>query len=239
MKLTKRERMATTMFVALAGVVLPRLAQAHITVASGPGTANTTQEVSFGVAHGCSGTDTASVRLEIPAGVTSVRPMASDFGKPTVETDATGAVTAVVWTKADADVLASDIAYYKLVVRMKVPDKAFTTIYFPAHQTCRGSDGGTTVVDWIGLPTTPATDAAAPEPAPALVIVPAHKTGWNKLVAPIAVTDLVTYFGDAQIVWKGTAAFSANTTTTDLIKTTSGVTALSSISANDELWVRY
>ena len=31
--------------------VAPGLANAHITVASGPGFANTTQEISFGVAH--------------------------------------------------------------------------------------------------------------------------------------------------------------------------------------------
>jgi hypothetical protein len=35
------------------------------------------------------------------------------------------------------------------------------------------------------------------------------------------------------------AAFSANPTTADLIKTTNGVTALTAISANDELWVKY
>ena len=75
-------------FALLSGATLfwPLSALAHgRDYASGPGFANTTQEVSFGVGHGCSGTDTYSVRIEIPAGVTSVRPETSDFGKTTVK----------------------------------------------------------------------------------------------------------------------------------------------------------
>jgi uncharacterized protein YcnI len=217
------------------------IASAHISIVSGPGFANATQEITFGVGHGCAGADSFRVRVEIPASVTSVRPMPSDFGKPSVEKDAAGAITAVVFQKAAADALDSDLAYYKLVIRLKVPNQPFTTTYFPTSQTCRAADGTMSVVDWVGLPTTPAAgpDAVAPEPAPALVIAPARRSGWNKLVAPVAVTDLAGYFGDALIVWKGTAAYSPNPATSDLIKATPGVTALTALGANDEIWVRY
>jgi len=41
------------------GILLaPAIASAHISVASGPGFANTTQEIVFGVGHGCAGADT-------------------------------------------------------------------------------------------------------------------------------------------------------------------------------------
>jgi hypothetical protein len=50
---------------------------------------------------------------------------------------------------------------------------------------------------------------------------------------------LKAFFGDAQIVWKGTAAFSANPTTAGLIAGTSGVTALTSIAAGDVIWVKH
>jgi len=53
------------------------------------------------------------------------------------------------------------------------------------------------------------------------------------------VPDLSVFFNDAQIVWKGAAAYSANPATTDLIKATSGVSGLSSLAANDEVWVKY
>src|SRR4051812_49062325 len=80
-------------------------AQAHVSIASGPAFANTSQEVAFGVGHGCAGADTYRVRVDIPAGVSSVRPETSDFGQVDVETDAAGVVVAVIWTKSDASVL--------------------------------------------------------------------------------------------------------------------------------------
>jgi hypothetical protein len=166
--------------------------------------------------------------------------MRSDFGKVSVEKDTAGVnVTSVTWQKADADALDTDIAYYKLVIRLKTPDKPFTTVFLAAHQTCRAANGTLSTVDWKMLPTDAPVDGGEDEPAPALALVPAHKTGWNKMTVPVAVTDLAAYFGDAQIVWKGTAAYSANPATVDQIKGTSGVTSLSSLAAGDEIWVRY
>jgi hypothetical protein len=56
---------------------------------------------------------------------------------------------------------------------------------------------------------------------------------------PSAITDLSVYFSDAQIVWQGTAAYSSNTATSELVKGTTGVTELTELKANDEIWVRY
>jgi uncharacterized protein YcnI len=228
------------MLAGLSVILLPLIARAHISIISGAGFANTTQEITFGVGHGCAGADTYKVRVEIPADVLSVRPMRSDFGKVSVEKDTAGTITAVTWQKADADALDADIAYYKLVIRLKVPNKPFTTYYFPAHQSCRAMDGTMTTVDWKMLPTDPVVDGGAEdEPAPALAVLPARRPGWNKFVVAAPVADLAALFGDAQIVWKGTAAYSANPTTTELIGSTSGVTALTSLAANDEIWVKY
>jgi uncharacterized protein YcnI len=225
--------------LAVTGVFLvPGVAGAHISVASGPGFANTTQEIVFGVGHGCEGADTYSVKIEIPAGVTSVRPVRGDLGNVSVEKNAAGDVVAVVWQKAEADLLPSDFSYYNLTIRLKVPNQPFTTLYFPTHQTCKTSDGTLITSDWVGTPTTNG-GTTAPEPAPALRIVPARKPGWNKYTVPAAVPDLSLFFGDAQIVWKGTAAYSANASTADLAKTTSGVSELTALQANDEIWVRY
>jgi periplasmic copper chaperone A len=226
-------------FLIAAVAAAPAVANAHVSIASGPGFANTTQEIAFGVGHGCAGADTYKVRVTIPAGVGSVRPLRSDFGKVSVEKDTAGTITAVTWQKAEADALDADLAYYKLVIRLKVPDMPFKTIYFPALQTCRAADGTLSTTDWKMLPTDPVVDGGTDEPAPALMIMPARKPGWNKYVVAQAVPDLGAAFGDAQIVWKGTAAFSANPTTAQLITSTSGVTALTSLAANDEIWVKY
>jgi uncharacterized protein YcnI len=223
----------------LAAIALPGAARAHISIVSGPGFANTTQEIGFGVGHGCAGADTYKVRVEIPADVLSVRPLRSDFGKVSVEKDAAGTITAVTWQKADADALDADLAYYKLGIRLKVPDRPFSTYYFKAQQTCRAADGTLSTVAWSMLPTDPAVDGGTDEPAPALVVLPARRPGWNKYAVAQPVADVAAIFGDAQIVWKGTAAYSANPTTAELIAATAGVTTLSALAANDEIWVKY
>jgi periplasmic copper chaperone A len=235
---TKRSR-HTILLTALGAALPAAAAEAHVSIASGPGFANVTQEITFGVGHGCAGADTYKVRIQIPAGVTSVRPLRSDFGKVAVEKDAAGTITAVVWQKADTEALDADIAFYKLVVRLKVPDAPWKPLYFPAEQTCRTATGALSVTNWSSLPTSAPVDGGEDEPAPTLQVLPARRPGWNKYVVGQPVSDLASLFSDALIVWKGTAAYSANPATVDLIKTTSGVTALSSLAANDEIWVKY
>ena len=232
-------RILASASVAVVMLFVPGLSRAHVSIVSGTAVANATQEVTFGVGHGCAGADTYKVRVMIPAGVTSVRPLRSDFGKVSVEKDAAGIINAVVWQKPDVEALDADIAYYKLVVRMKVPDAPFTSLYFPSEQTCRAANGTLSTVAWSMLPTDPIVDGGADEPAPELRLVPARRPGWNKYVVPRAIADLSLFFGDALIAWKGTAAYSANPATVEQIAGTPGVTPLTSLAANDEIWVKY
>jgi uncharacterized protein YcnI len=216
-------------------VALP--SAAHVSIASGNAAANKTQEIAFGVGHGCEGADTVAVTIDIPAGVTSVRPMRSDFGPVSVTKDGAGTITNVTWTKRAEDDLDEDIAFYKLVVRMKPPDAPFTKLVFPTHQTCRAADGAETTVDWIA----PNEDDPNIEPAPQLVVVPAKLAGWNRFTVPAALSaeDLATFFGDALIVWKSNAAWSANAVTAEQIAATAGVSELTSLAAGDTVMVKY
>lgn len=233
--------------IALAAVTaalafMPSSANAHVSAAAGPWSSNTTQEVAFNIGHGCSGSDTYKLTIDLPAGITSVRPMPSDFGKVSVIKDTAGAVTSVTWQRADGDVLDSDIAFYKVVIRMKTPDKPFTTLYFPAHQVCRKADGTILpTVDWVGLPSDPAPPdgGKAPEPAASINLLPPRVPGWNKYTAPAAISDLSVFFKDAQIVWKGAQAYSANPNTVAQIKVTAGASPLTALAAGDEFWVKY
>ena len=213
----------------------PAVAYAHVSVASGPALANLTQEVTFGVGHGCAGADTIKVDIQIPEGVTSIRPETSDFGQVDVMTDAAGIITSVSWTKPEAAVLAADTQYYKLVVRLRPPDQPFSTLLFPAYQTCRAADGTETVVDWV------APDESDPEiePAPMLFLIPERFPGWNRWTVSEEIGDLSLFFGDAEIVWRDNAAYSINPTTTELIGSTEGVTALDALGSGDEIWVKY
>ncbi|MES1173411.1 MAG: DUF1775 domain-containing protein, partial [Myxococcales bacterium] len=101
-------RSILTVALAAIAALVSTTAHAHISIASGPAFANASQEVTFGVGHGCEGADTYRVQVEIPAGVTSVRPETSDFGQADVELDAAGTVVAVTWTKPEASVLDKD-----------------------------------------------------------------------------------------------------------------------------------
>lgn len=221
---------------ALAGV-----AQAHISITSGPAIANKSQIITFGVGHGCTDAnnkklDTVKIKVIIPDGVTSVRAFRSDFGKPALTKTGT-TVTAVEWTKPASELLDGDDGYYEIKIRAAVPNTPFAKVKFVVEQTCEDSTTHAQIVsNWD------ADDGATTgEPAPQLVVVPAHSTGWTRIMVPRALTkeELATYLGDAQIVWKGSAAYSSNANTAAMITATSGVAALDGVSANDELWVKY
>jgi len=212
-------------------------ASAHVSVTGGIGFANQTQEITFGVGHGCSGVDTLSVRIEIPAGVTSVRAIGGLLGAPKVQTDGAGLVTAVTWRKPMNELAIGDPNYYKVSLRAKLPDAPFSILYFPAKQTCSTPEGVMSSVDWVATPAMP--DAGAGEPAPSLIVLPSRTPGWNKFTLKQAVNDLKSAFGDAQIVWREASAYSASATTTELIANTSGVTPLTGLAAGETVWARY
>jgi periplasmic copper chaperone A len=216
---------------------LPAVALAHVSLA-GPGYANQNQILAFGVGHGCEGADTVSIEVKVPSGVTSIRAVPNVFGPAELKTDDAGVVTSVLWTKQDAR--AADDQYYTLSLRARLPDAPFTTLLFPTTQVCRTAAGEEVTVEWAA---TPEEVAAAPvgeepEPAPTLTLLPARKPGWNKFETANAITDL-KIFDDAEIVWVGDAAYSSNPATVEMIENTDGVTLLTEIAADAEIWVKY
>lgn len=232
--------------LALLALVIPSLAQAHISIASGPALANKSgQKITFAINHGCTATggaklDTLSIKIDIPNGIdpTSVRALPSDFGATPIVSRTGNNVTAVQWNRNPADLQAADDAYYELTLRLKVLDVPFTRIPFVLTQVCR-PQGGTATDDVTVVWTGPET---AVEPSPQLTVVPTHVAGWHKvtLSAPVTAANMGVYFGDAQIVWRGTAAYSSNAFTAALIAMTSGATALTTdLVAGDEIWVKY
>ena len=213
-------------------------AAAHVAISSGPAAANATSKITFSVGHGCGTSDTLAIQVEIPAGITSVRALRSDFAKPAVVKDGAGVVTSVTWTKPVPEVQDSDVGYYELEIRARTPDAPFTVAYFKVHQTCRSATGEETVVDWVALP------GETGEPAAGLFIIPRKYAGWNQFTLPaampsLAAADLPKWFGDAQIVWEGTAAYSPNPATVTLIGSTPGVTTLTALDGGDTIWVKY
>jgi uncharacterized protein YcnI len=177
--------------------------------------------------HGCEDEvtgdhyDTEKVEVEIPAGVTKVKPFDAPWGAATIEKDMEGNVTKLIWTRNSA-ALAEDTHLYAVSFRATLPDAPLTTVSFRAVQIC---NGGTIETAWEGAE------------APTLNLVPARLPGWNKYTIDVEITDeamLKQYFGDALIVWSNDAAYSANPVTAELIDN-----KLISVPANQEIWVKY
>ena len=226
--------------VALAGLLVSvaAAASAHVAISSGPAFAGGRAVVSFGVGHGCEGADTAAIDVQIPEEITSVRGVPNIFGEADVVTDDTDAPTNVVWTKDS--VRDADDQYYTMQIRITVPETPFTVLHFKVKQTCKDAEGEEYVTDWAALPgDEPSEGEDEAPPAASLVILPARAAGWNKYTVPEELTDLATFFGDAQIVWAGDAAYSANPTTSEMIEDEDGVDTLSKIEADAEIWVKY
>lgn len=218
-------------FAGCALVAAAPFASAHISVSS-PAFAGDHAVLTFSIGHGCSGADTYSIDVHLPDAVLSLRARPSAaFGNPTIATDSAQLPTDVVWTKTE--VTASDSQYYELEISFKIPDVPFTTLYFPVTQKCRAEDGTESTVEWSALP------GEDGEPAAALVVLPPHHAGWNQYTVPAAIDDLEAYFGSAQIVWAGNAAYSANPSTATLIEAEDGVDTLTTIDAGAEIWVKY
>jgi uncharacterized protein YcnI len=224
--------LATCWLLSLATAV-----HAHVSVA-GPAFAGKNQVLTFSVGHGCAGADTFRVEVAIPEQVTTVRAMPSPWGDAVFTKNDAGLITAVTWTKSD--VRDEDDQYYQFGIRIAVPDAPFTTLYFPATQTCRTADGEETTVAWAALPQDLEAAAEGEEvtEAPALLILPPRVPGWNRYTVGNEIEDL-SVFDDAQIVWAGDAAYSANPETMSLIRSEDDVDVLTEIEAGAEIWVKY
>jgi hypothetical protein len=118
--------------VMLAGVLSSSIALAHVSLPSGPAQADKSgTKITFGISHGCEvggvHYDTWKFRVEIPAGMTSVRALTSDFGRPVVTKAGTPAIATVIeWTRAPTDLLDDDDGYYEVSIRAKIPNTPFT-----------------------------------------------------------------------------------------------------------------
>jgi uncharacterized protein YcnI len=224
---------------ALAGAALliTSTALAHVSL-SGGNAAGSRQVLTFGVGHGCEGSDTVAIEISIPEEVIDVRALVgpAGFGEAVITRNDADLVTKVKWTKQDARPL--DDSFYQFGLRITVPDLPFKTLLFPALQTCRTPDGEELEANWALTAEEAAEAGEHGLEAPSLTILPPHVNGWNKLTVPSKVEDL-SIFDDAQIVWSGDAAYSSNEATKELIASEDDVTELTEIAAGAEIWVKY
>ncbi|MFD2262266.1 YcnI family protein [Lacibacterium aquatile] len=166
--------MKTILLGAAVAALIPAFAFAHATLETTQATAGSYYKAVVRVGHGCAGEPSLKIRVRIPDGVTSVKPMPKagwdlTIAKGPLKTPVsdghggqiTEGVTEVTWTGK-----LLDEHYDEFVIRGKLPDAA-GTIYWPIVQECAGG-----AHRWIEIPAAGQKSGDLKEPAPFVVLTP-------------------------------------------------------------------
>lgn len=127
---------------ALAGAALvigaPLAANAHVGVSPENPAAGAATELSFGFGHGCDGSPTTALRVQIPEGVTNVQPVWQAGWTAEADTAENGTVTAVTYT---ADSAIPDGQRASVALQARFADDAEGTSYaFGVVQSCESGE---------------------------------------------------------------------------------------------------
>lgn len=170
----KRAAKAAVMPVVLALLaLLPGAADAHVSLQVKEAPAGSYYKAVLQVGHGCEGSPTREIRVKVPDGMVSAKPMPKPGWQ--VETvvgplarpyESHGAriaegVTEIRWTGGSLD----DAHYDEFVFRGRLPDEAGRVVHFPVVQLCEAGEHR-----WIEVPEEGQPEPE--EPAPALRLTP-------------------------------------------------------------------
>lgn len=169
---------ASRTIVALVAAVVATPASAHVFLEGKQATVGSFYKAVFAVPHGCAGSATLKIRVQIPEGVISVKPMpkpgwTADVveGKYASEYEFHGnklssGAKEVAWSGGKLP----DKNYDEFVMQTFLTDtlKPNTTLYFPVVQECE-----TGVSRWIEIPAEGAGHAhEGKSPAPGVKLLP-------------------------------------------------------------------
>jgi periplasmic copper chaperone A len=155
-------------------------AAAHITIDPGEAPADGYATLRLQVPHGCDGSATKAVRVQIPKSVPSVTPQVhpgwevttKEGPKDSVELHGetvTRGVSEVVWTATEADPL-PDGRLDLFGMSVKLPaGEAGDAVYFPTVQECVKGEGA-----WIQVPRAGESEDDLEMPAPAVTLTAAE-----------------------------------------------------------------
>ena len=157
-------------------------ASAHVTVSPSDATAGAFTVLTVSVPHGCDGSPTTRIEMQIPEQILSVTPTRNPFyevetkvaelDEPVTDGDGnevTERISSVVYT---ADQPLPDGMRDSFELSFQVPDAAGETLTFPTVQTC--AEGETA---WIEVPEEGEDAEALEHPAPAFEVLPAEESG--------------------------------------------------------------
>ncbi len=168
-----------TTSIALCGAIMLAAqgsALAHITLEAREAAAASTYRAVLRVGHGCEGSPTVSIRVQIPDGVIAVKPMPKPgwqlatkiepYPEPVryFESTLTEGVREIAWSGGSLP----DAWYDEFVFRGQLPDAGpGTIVYFPVVQECE-----TGIHRWLEIPAEGRSSDDYEEPAPGVTLMP-------------------------------------------------------------------
>lgn len=130
----------------------------HVTLEQGSAPAGSYYKAVFRVGHGCAGSPTTGIKVELPVGFVGAKPMPKPGWSVAVDANA------VSWSEG----VLPDGHYDEFVLRGKLPD-AVGPLWFKVLQTC-GSGSN----QWIEVPISGLSTQGLKAPAALLKVTPAQ-----------------------------------------------------------------
>ncbi len=165
--------------VVIAGAALAAAgasASAHVVVDPGEAVAGESALITFAFSHGCDGSPTTEIRIQIPESIPTVAPTINSGWEVTKQMETldtpvegghgeqiTERVAEVVYT---AKTPVPDGYRDTFVLSLTLPDTPGETVYFPTIQTCEGGETA-----WIEIPADGQDHDDLESPAPAVELV--------------------------------------------------------------------
>lgn len=165
---------------AVALLMSPSVALAHVELLVDKAPADSSYKAVLMVPHGCAGSPTIGLRVQIPDGVLDAKPMPKPGWKITTVVEKlaqpviydgdeiTVTVHEIDWTGGSLP----DNFYDEFVFVALLPDKPGAVLHFPAVQVCAKG-----VNRWIDIPAAGQTEDDVKDPAPVLTLGPKEAGG--------------------------------------------------------------
>lgn len=153
--------------------LMPAMVSAHVTLDAGEAPAGGFFRAVLRVPHGCDGSPTTGIRVQIPDDVLQAKPMPKPGWQLTVKkeklkqpynwygTQVTEDVREISWSGGNLD----DAFYDEFIFRVKMPEKEGQVLRFPVIQTCAKGQS-----KWIEIPAAGADEDSVEFPAPTLTL---------------------------------------------------------------------
>ena len=169
--------------LAVAALLISTVAQAHVTLEEPAAVANAGYKAVFRITHGCEGSPTHTVRVQIPTGFLGTKPIPKPGWKLELQRvklaepyDSHGrkideTVYEVVWRAQSPETFLADAHYDEFVLRGQTPDKP-GVIWFKVQQICEKGD-----LNWAEVPSTGSSTKGLQSPAARLEVLPGMSSG--------------------------------------------------------------